>query len=143
MSLTFDAVNHVIVLDSTSTSATAIYSAWVDWVSTSDYLKYLPAFTTVGGDPLGNSLVIPPYYFLINDWKVRPMEADQVLTITGNLFVTGTGNAVIPTLGSFNVLVNMIVPVLAMGINVQQNPNISGLTWQNSNTIETVVVTGS
>ena len=116
MALTFDPAAKRIVLDSTSITATAIYSAWADWVAVSDHTKYLPAFRSVGGDDLGGGLSIPPYYFLSNGWFVRPMEANQTLTITGNLFVDGGGDAVVPTLGNYNVLTKLVVPTLAMGI---------------------------
>ena len=117
MALTFDPAAKRIVLDSTNLSAQSIYSDWVDWVATSDNAKYLPAFRSVGGDDLGGGLSIPPYYFLQNGWFIRPLEADQTLTITGNLFVDGGGDPVVPTLGAFNVLTKLVVPVQAQGIN--------------------------
>jgi hypothetical protein len=45
------------------------------------------------------------------------MEANQTLTITGNLFVDGGGDAVVKTLGTFNVLTKLVVPVQAQGIS--------------------------
>lgn len=117
MALTFDSTAKRIVLDSTNVTAQAIYSAWVDWVATSDNAKYLPAFRSVGGDDLGSGLSIPPYYFLQNGWYIRPMEANQTLTITGNLFVDGGGDPVVATLGVFNVLTKLVVPVQAQGIS--------------------------
>lgn len=117
MALAFDPATKRIVLDSTSVSAQAIYSAWVDWVVVADNIKYLPAFRAVGGDDLGAGLSIPPYYFLTNGWRVRPMEANQTLTLTGNLFVEGGGDPVVPTIGNFNVLVKNVVPVQAQGIS--------------------------
>ena len=117
MALTFDSANRRIVLDSASTSAQAIYAAWADWMALSDNAKYLPAFRTLGGDDLGGGLSVPPYYFLMNGWRVRPLEASQTLVITGNLFVDGGGDAVVATLGVFNVLTKLVVPTLAMGIS--------------------------
>ncbi len=117
MAYTIDPANKRIVLDSTNVTAKSIYAAWVDWVALSDNIKYLPAFRTAGGDDLGGGLSIPPYYFLLNGWRVRPMEADQTLTIDGNLFVDGGGDPVVPTLGDFNVLVKSVVPVQAQGIS--------------------------
>lgn len=117
MAFTFDTATRRIVLDGTNVTAQAIYSAWVDWVALSDNTKHLPAFRSVGGDDLGGGLSIPPYYFLQNGWFVRPMEANQTLAITGNLFVDGGGDAVVPTLGNYNVLTKLVVPTLAMGIS--------------------------
>jgi hypothetical protein len=115
--ITIDPANKRFVLDSTSVTAKAIYVAWVDWVALSDNAKYLPAFRTAGGDDLGSGLSIPPYYFLLNGWRVRPMEANQTLVIDGNLFVDGGGDPIVATLGVFQVLVKSVVPVQAQGIS--------------------------
>jgi hypothetical protein len=117
MAITFDPATQRIILDSASVTATEIYSRWADWIAASDNAKYLPAFRTAGGDDLGGGLSIPPYYFLLNGWRVRPMEANQNLTITGNLFVDGGGVPVVSTLGTFQVNVNYTVPVQAQGIS--------------------------
>jgi hypothetical protein len=71
----------------------------------------------VGGDDLGGGLSIPPYLFLLNNWRVRPMESSHNLTITGNLFVDGGGTPVVPTLGTYQVNVAYTVPVQAQGIS--------------------------
>ncbi len=134
MAYTIDPANKRIVLDSTSVTAKSIYAAWVDWVALSDNIKYLPAFRTAGGDDLGGGLSIPPYYFLLNGWRVRPMEADQTLTIDGNLFVDGGGDPVVPTLGDFNVLVKSVVPVQAQGIST------SGSTGPSASEIASAVL---
>ena len=116
MAIVIDPANKRIVLDSTSVTASEIYSRWVDWVALSDNAKYLPAFKQVGGDELGSGLYIPPYLFLLNGWRVRPMEANHTLVITGNLFVDGGGVPIVPTLGTFNVSAQYTVPVQAQGI---------------------------
>ena len=116
MAYTIDPANRRIILDSASATAKSIYVAWVDWLAVSDNAKYLPAFRTAGGDDLGGGLSIPPYYFLLNGWRVRPMEANQTLVLDGNLFVDGGGDPIVPTLGVYNVLVKSVVPVQAQGI---------------------------
>lgn len=115
--ITFDAGSRRIVLDSTSTTAAELWSRWVDWVAQSDNAKYLPAMRQVGGDELGGGLFIPIYIFLLNGWRVRPMEANHSLVITGNLFVEGGGVPVVNTLGAYNVAVQYTVPVQAQGIS--------------------------
>ena len=45
------------------------------------------------------------------------MEANHTLTITGNLFVDGGGDPIVPTLGTFNVLVKNVVPVQAQAVS--------------------------
>lgn len=117
MPVTIDTAAKRIILDSASVTAKSLYVAWVDWVAASDNAKYLPAFRTAGGDDLGGGLSIPPYYFLLNGWRVRPMEANQTLVIDGNLFVDGGGDPIVPTLGVYQVLVKSVVPVQAQGIS--------------------------
>jgi hypothetical protein len=117
LALIFDPSTKIITLDVTSITAQEIYSDWVDWVFLSDNAKYLPAFRSVGGDDLGGGIFIPPYYFLSNGWRVRPMEAAHDLSINGNLVVDGGGIPVISTLGTFQVNVQYTVPVQAQAFS--------------------------
>lgn len=114
MAITLDGATRRIILDSASVSAAQIWSAWVDWHEANQ--QWPLAFQLVGGNALGGGLFIPPYFFLMNGWRVRPMEASHNLSITGNLFVDGGGVPVVPTLGTFQVNVNYTVPVQAQGI---------------------------
>ena len=117
MPIVVDPATKRFVLDSASVSARDVFRAWADWMLLSDNSKYLPAFSATGGDDLGSGLSIPPYYFLLNGWRVRPMEANHALIITGNLFVDGGGVPVVQTLGAFNVSVQYTVPVQAQGLS--------------------------
>ena len=114
MAITLDGATKRIILDSASVSAAQIWSAWVDWHEANQ--QWPLAFQLVGGNALGGGLFIPPYFFLLNGWRVRPMEASHNLTITGNLFVDGGGVPVVGTLGTYQVNVNYTVPVQAQGI---------------------------
>ena len=116
MATIFDPTVRRIILDSTGVSAVQLWSEWIDWISVDTNSKYLPAFRLGGTDELGAGLFVPPYLFLQNDWRVRPMEANHTLVITGNLFVEGGGVPVVPTVGAFNVSVQYTVPVQAQGI---------------------------
>ena len=113
----FDAINRRIVLDTASVTATELYSCSCDWLALADNAKYGAVFRQVGSDDLGAGLSIPPYFFLQNTWRVRPMESNHSLTITGNLFVEGGGVPVVSTLGTYQVNVNYTVPVQAQGIS--------------------------
>ena len=117
MAMVFDAASKRIILDSPSVTATEIYSRWVDWAATDDNLKHGMVIRQVGGDDLGGGLSIPPYYFLQGDWRVRPMEANHYLELTGNLFVEGGGAPIVGTLGNFNVLGTRVVPVQAQSFS--------------------------
>lgn len=113
----FDAINRRIVLDTASVTATELYSRSCDWLALADNAKYGAVFRQIGGDDLGGGLLIPPYLFLQGSWRVRPMEANHNLTVTGNLFVEGGGVPVVQTLGTYQVNVNYTVPVQAQGIS--------------------------
>ena len=115
MAITLNGAAKRIILDSASVSAAQIWSAWVDWHEANQ--QWPLAFQLVGGNALGGGLFIPPYFFLMNGWRVRPMEASHNLTITGNLFVDGGGVPVVGTLGTYQVNVNYTVPVQAHGIS--------------------------
>ena len=114
MAITLNGATRRIILDSASVSAAQIWSAWVDWHEANQ--QWPPAFRLVGGIALGGGLFIPPYFFLLSGWRVRPMEANQNLLIEGNLFVDGGGVPVVGTLGTYQVNVNYTVPVQAQGI---------------------------
>ena len=117
MAIQFDPDNRRIVLDSATVTASQIWEAWSLWAASGENLKWLPALTQTGGDSLGSGISIPLYFFLENGWRVRPMESDHTLTITGNLFVREGGTPVVRTLGSFAVVANYTVPVQAQAVS--------------------------
>lgn len=134
MAITFDPANKRVILDSASVTATELYSRSCDWLALSDNAKYGAVFRQVGSDDLGAGLSIPPYFFLQNTWRVRPMESNHSLTITGNLFVEGGGVPVVSTLGTYQVNVNYTVPVQAQGIST------SGSTGPTAESIAAAVI---
>ena len=125
MAITFDPVAKRVILDSSSVTATELFSRWEDWAVLSDNVKYGMVFRQVGSDDLGGGLSIPPYFFLQGGWRVRPMESDHNLMITGNLFVEGGGVPVVRTLGAYQVNVNYTVPVQAQGISTSGSAGLS------------------
>jgi hypothetical protein len=110
VAITFDASAKRIILDSTFVEVKDVYSQWKEWVKTSDNSKYLPAFRASGGDSLGGGLFISLYTFLINGWRLRPMESNHTLVVQGNITVDGGGDPVVPTIGTYKVLVQYTVP---------------------------------
>ena len=117
MAIIFDPSTKRIILDSASVTATEIYSRSVDWLALSDNIKYGLVFRVAGGDDLGGGLSIPPYFFLQGSWRIRPMEVDHDLAVTGNLFVESGGSPFVRTLGPYQVSVRSTVPVAAQGIS--------------------------
>jgi hypothetical protein len=132
MAISIDGATKRIILDSASVTAAEIWTAWVDWHPANT--SWPLAFSLVGGIPLGGGLFIPPYFFLLNGWRVRPMESSHNLTITGNLFVDGGGVPVVSTLGTYQVNVNYTVPVQAQGIAT------SGSTGPSASDIATAIL---
>ena len=133
MAITFDPTNKRIILDSAYVSAAQMYSRWKEWVQTGDNAKYEQAFYALGGDPLGGGLYVASYFFLMNGWRIRPMESNHTLIIDGNIGVYGGGaQPVVPTLGNYNVLTQYTVPVQAQGVatnggNVDLNQIIAAM----------------
>lgn len=102
----FDGPNKLVILSTTSFDAKDLYSRWKDWMILTDNAKYEQAMQAVGGEPTSATNFVPSFYFMINGWKIRPSEADQTLTVTGNLANEGgIGSPFVSTLGSFNVLI--------------------------------------
>lgn len=136
MAITIDPAAKRIILDSASVSWTTIYSRVTDWQALSDNLKYGLIIRQVGSDDLGSGLFIPPYFFLQGAWRIRPMEMDHDLVLTGNGFVDGGGTPVVRTLGPYQVNVNYTVPVQAQafstsggGIVVPSAADIADAVW--------------
>ena len=115
--MTFDGANKRIILNSTSVTASEIWSRYMDWLAAdSNNAKWGLAMTQIGGDDLGGGLYVPIYVFLQNNWRVRPMESNHQLMITGNLFVAEGGSPIVNTLGSYNVIAQYTVPVQAQAM---------------------------
>jgi hypothetical protein len=71
--VTFDGVNKKIIVNEGESFLRVkedVYSSWKEWVKLRDNAKFLPAFRSVGGDPLGNNLYAGDIYFLINEWQI-------------------------------------------------------------------------
>jgi len=120
MAIVLDGATRRIVLDGTEVSAAEIWSAWVDWHPANS--QWPLAFALVGGVPLGGGLFIPPYFYLLNGWRVRPMEMSHNLKITGNLVTDDGSVPIVSTLGTYQINTNYTVPVQAQGISTSGPP---------------------
>lgn len=136
MGYTFDGPNKRIVLTAgtTNVSVQDMYSRWIDWLDAdTNNGRYLPAFSTVGGDPLPGGIYLGTTYFLENGWKVRPQEADHQLTISGNICSRDGSSPLVPTIGTYNVVVSMTVSNLlntvATGGNSYTLGEIADAVW--------------
>lgn len=120
MSVTFDGQNRLIVPVGPpdgngliNLTAIDIYSWWKQWVQIGTNSKWAPAFRVVGGDPISVDSSLTPYFFLLNGWRIRPYEATHTFEIDGALVVDGGGDPVIATVGAYNVLTRLVVPLQA------------------------------
>lgn len=141
--VTFDGINKKIIVNTGITFLDIkvdLYSDWKEWLSEPGNSKYIPAMRTIGGDSTVGTKTVAPYYFLTNGWKIRPYEGNHTLDIAGNLFVDeqslyGT-NITIPTLGTFNVLINLSTTSDASVITVTSG---SGLSAEEHNKLFAIV----
>lgn len=118
MAISFDGSSRIITIGVADTYVTAqdLYSRWKDWALLNP--QYLEAFRPLGGDPLGNGLYAPTFYFLRTDfgWKIRLPEASVEITIDGNLVAEVPGDPLfIPPVGAFS-------PTLT--VNRTQSPTV-------------------
>lgn len=115
---------------------TDIYSNWKEWTQVRDNAKYLAAFRTTGGDPVGSGLFAGDIYFTINGWKIVVQE--QVV-INGIIYDNDPAQSpfVIESRGGLrNVVSNLayaynqtgIVPPTPQEIRAEMDTNSTKLT---------------
>jgi len=130
MAVSFDPTNLVITLESgiTSVNASQIYSDWKDWVILGLGAGIVPAFDTIGGDPLSLTQNAGAYFFLRNDlgWRIKPPEEDISITIDGNLFARNPSLPIkIGTAGNFNTSVNTNFSSLTQEVVINSGSGLS------------------
>lgn len=115
MAITFDGPTKRIVLSSVTTlDVRDCYSRWKDWVQLAENSRWPPAFAPVGGEPIdaGAGVYITSYFFLSNGWRVRPQESAHTLKVENGVLLTDDGeDPVVPTLGTYQVLVQYSQPI--------------------------------
>lgn len=117
--VTFDGINKLILINDGVTSLNVqrdIYSSWKEWAKLEQNLKYLPAITTVGGEPTVAGEKLDVTYFLINGWKLKPYPGSYDLTLVGNIFdVNG---------GSIKVAADVLSPFAPNNITINTNTSV-------------------
>jgi len=114
----------------TTLNVVDLWSRWVDWVSTDDNSKYLPAFSSVGGDSIDQTAgtTIPIYAFLINGWRIKPQEASHTLSVPGGIIlVDGGGDPFVNTSGAYTVRINYSQPVQAITVTTGGASTATGI----------------
>jgi hypothetical protein len=127
---TFDGANRLCILDSGSTELNVkdMYSRWKEWVILSDNAKFLPFLDVVGGNQTVGANSISSYFFILNGWRIRPQEANHILTVSGILNVEGGGDPFANTIGTWRVRIVQVIPMQAETITVDSGGASSGPT---------------
>lgn len=122
MAITFDGPNKRIILDSTAHTVEEIWSRWVDWFVLNP--QWPLAMRYIGGDVTdpATGKFAPRFFFVENDWGIRPIESNHDLTITGFVVKQGGGSPFVRTLGPYQVAIHYSVPAAAEGISTSGPP---------------------
>lgn len=128
----FDGVNKLIILSTASLDLAVLWSSWKDWLLAGN-TGFALALDTVGGEPIDPSsgTLVPLFLFIKNGWKIRPMESDHSLTVTGgSLVVDGGGDPFVSTLGGYTVRIRYQQPVQAIGYSTTGSiaPTVNEIT---------------
>lgn len=144
MAYTFNGITKIISFDVSTTTFDVrdLWSRYLDWLLTSDNSKYSLAMRNVGGDLLPGSKELGITYFMMNGWKIKPFEENQVLTVNGNLYSEDGSSPYAPVIGNFNVTILSSVSNL-VDSTVQQLPEIEYASYNGGVTIDAVNGTDS
>ena len=139
--VTFDGVNKLILINPGITDIsvqTDLYSDWKEWVRNEDYLKFLPPFNTVGGEPIVGGQSLDVTFFLINGWRIKPYYGSYTLNIVGNLFEVDGGSvkvdADVVTNVPNNIAINLNTSVIVRTVDVESAGSGSGGLTDNEST---------
>lgn len=131
--VTFDGVNKLIIVNPGVTTLdvkTDLYSDWKEWVRNEDYLKFLPPFNTVGGEPIVGGQSLDVTFFLINGWKIKPYYGSYTLDVIGNLFDVDGGSvkvdADVVTNVPNNIAINLNTSVIVRTVDAGSASSGSG-----------------
>tara|TARA_R110000744_G_C18903637_1_gene509596 strand:- start:1 stop:456 length:456 start_codon:yes stop_codon:yes gene_type:complete len=131
MSYTFDCATKIIQLDTIDTLLMGdLYSRWKDVVISDQVIAGCEQAFRVVKEPLQGTTFVGPYYFLMNDWQIRPYDNPHELVVDGTLVQDQTS-----TLQSFKLdnLTSVVSIVREIAVSVQVvETNVSGLTSQES-----------
>lgn len=130
--VTFDGENRYIIVNPEETNIFVkpdIYSAWKEWVSVRENAKYVAAFSTTGGDPVGGGLFTGDVYFLVNGWKI---VIDHQCTINGIIYDDTPGESpfiILPGGGVINVVSNLAYQYSQTAVTVPTTQEITSNVW--------------
>lgn len=99
MTISFNGITKQITVSDLAQFSTVnvkddIYSGWKNWAVAGDNAKYELALRPVGGDPTEGTQSVPPYFFLMNNWKIV-INGIQNLKFDTNLYCDANTNTTI------------------------------------------------
>jgi len=112
----------IVVFESFNVTAQEIYSSWADWVPVSDNAKYPQAMRCFGGDDTENGQRASQYYFFMNGWKGRVMEANGETNVGGLLYSDDGLKPVLDPVGNYKTNIVYEKPFLATAYNTAGVP---------------------
>lgn len=124
MSYTFDVDNKIIQLTTTDElDMLDLYSRWKEQVAGA--LAGAEQAFRVIKEPLAGSVFIGPYYFIMNNWQIRPFDAQYELVIAGAVVQDATS-----TLSPFKLddLTNNVQIVRTVATEVQVVETVAAVT---------------
>lgn len=110
---TYDTAAKLFILNAgvTTLDLKPEFYSWIksDWKTDNALNKFNFPIRPIGGQDVGGGVTISAYYQLLNGWKVRPQEADHILTVVGNVITDDASDPFVSTLGSYNVRTKFVV----------------------------------
>lgn len=129
MAYTFDCDNKIIQLDTTDPlDMMDLYSRWKDEVSAT-IAGCIQSFRVIK-EPLAGAAFVGPYYFIMNDWRIRPNDSPHELIVAGTLVQDASSTLDPLKLDDLSSVVS-IVRQIAVEVQVVEVGG-SGLTAQES-----------
>ena len=143
--VTFDAITKIIQVDIAPVDGVVnidvkedLYSDMKeDWITDVTLNKFLPPISSVGGNPLPGSKSLGSTFFLDSAWSIRPYESTHRMVVNGNLYKEDGTSPYVPTIGTYNVLIEAAVSSL-VDSTVQQLSEIENISFDNKVTIDVI-----
>ena len=131
MAYTFNCATKIIQLGDTDTlEMQDLYSRWKDVVKSNVMIAGCSKAFRVIKEPLQGTAFVGPYYFIMNDWQIRPFDVAHELIVNGTLVQDETSSTQSFKLDDLESVVS-IVREVAVTVQVIET-GVSGLTAEES-----------
>ena len=135
MGYSFNGTTKIISLTAGTTylDVRDLYSKWKEWVIDTGS-PFLQTFSVVGGDPIdeNNGVYVTSYFFLNNNWKIKPQESNHKLTVGNGIILSSDGSdPFVQTNGNYNVMIQYSQPIKSETVSISGSSS-GGLTTEQS-----------